>query len=166
VVFYELLTGELPLGRFAHRSKKSRSTSAWTKSCCDLEKEPEQRYQHASQVKTDVQSIVAGVWPARPTARLPNPRCRPRNDSCWDCCPVRSSSPSVFIAKRPEQVSKQPKEAVEAIGRKHGIPEVRVSLGRRLVAMAVIVASTIAFVVLPRYLDLSPIVTTSVAWCS
>src|SRR5438128_11619897 len=58
VVFYEMLTGELPLGRFAPPSQKValdvRLDEVVLRS---LEKEPERRYQHASDVKTDVESI-------------------------------------------------------------------------------------------------------------
>ena len=33
VVFYQMLTGELPVGRFAPPSERCRSTCGWTKSC-------------------------------------------------------------------------------------------------------------------------------------
>src|SRR5262249_4030972 len=58
VVFYEMLTGELPLGRFAPPSKKAtvdvRLDDVVLRA---LEKEPDQRYQHASEVKTDVETL-------------------------------------------------------------------------------------------------------------
>jgi predicted Ser/Thr protein kinase len=58
VVFYELLTGELPLGRFAPPSKKVQIDVRLDDVVLRaLEKEPEQRYQQASQVKTEVESI-------------------------------------------------------------------------------------------------------------
>jgi hypothetical protein len=61
VVFYEMLTGELPLGRFAPPSRKAevdvRLDSVVLRA---LEKEPERRYQHADEVKTEVESISAG----------------------------------------------------------------------------------------------------------
>jgi len=64
VVFYELLTGELPIGRFAPPSKKVQIDVRLDEVVLRaLEKEPEQRYQHASEVKTDVQSILSGVAP-------------------------------------------------------------------------------------------------------
>jgi predicted Ser/Thr protein kinase len=58
VTFYEMLTGELPIGRFAAPSKK-----AFTDARLDdvvlrtLEKAPAERYQHASEIKTDVEAI-------------------------------------------------------------------------------------------------------------
>jgi predicted Ser/Thr protein kinase len=58
VVFYELLTGELPLGRFAPPSKKVQVDVRLDEVVLRaLEKEPEQRYQHASEVKTEVENI-------------------------------------------------------------------------------------------------------------
>lgn len=58
VVFYELLTGELPLGRFAPPSQKySLDVRLDEVVLRTLEKEPDRRYQQASQVKGDVESI-------------------------------------------------------------------------------------------------------------
>ncbi|WP_010586516.1 serine/threonine protein kinase [Schlesneria paludicola] len=58
VVFYELLTGELPLGRFAPPSQKYqldvRLDDVVLRS---LEKEPDRRYQKASEVRHDIDSI-------------------------------------------------------------------------------------------------------------
>ena len=58
VVFYELLTGELPLGRFDPPSHKVeidvRLDGVVLRA---LAKEPERRYQHASDVKTDLEEI-------------------------------------------------------------------------------------------------------------
>jgi hypothetical protein len=58
VVFYEILTGELPLGRFAPPSQKVQIDVRLDEVVLrSLEKEPERRYQHASDVKTDVETI-------------------------------------------------------------------------------------------------------------
>ncbi|HEX40528.1 MAG TPA: serine/threonine protein kinase, partial [Phycisphaerales bacterium] len=70
VVFYEMLTGELPLGRFAPPSHKIhvdvRLDDVVLRS---LEKEPQRRYQHASEVKTEVDSIRTEAAAPRPAAR-------------------------------------------------------------------------------------------------
>lgn len=58
VVFYEMLTGELPVGRFALPSKKVQVDVRIDEVVLrTLEKQPELRYQHASDVKTDVETI-------------------------------------------------------------------------------------------------------------
>jgi len=64
VVFYEMLTGELPLGKFAPPSKKAPMDARLDEVVMHtLEKEPERRYQQASQVKTDVETIATGAPP-------------------------------------------------------------------------------------------------------
>ncbi len=74
VVFYEMLTGELPLGKFAPPSRKVRVDVRLDEVVLHaLEKEPERRYQQVSQVKTDVETIAkseagsakSGAPPAR-----------------------------------------------------------------------------------------------------
>jgi serine/threonine protein kinase/Flp pilus assembly protein TadD len=59
VVFYQMLTGELPIGRFAAPSKKVQIDVRLDEVVLRaLEKEPERRYQQASEIKTQVESIV------------------------------------------------------------------------------------------------------------
>jgi tRNA A-37 threonylcarbamoyl transferase component Bud32 len=59
VVFYEMLTGELPLGRFAPPSQKVQVDVRLDQVVLRaLEKERDRRYQHASEVKTDVEEIA------------------------------------------------------------------------------------------------------------
>ncbi|HUV63660.1 MAG TPA: serine/threonine-protein kinase [Sedimentisphaerales bacterium] len=69
VVFYEMLTGELPLGRFPLPSNKVhidvRLDEVVLKT---LEKEPERRYQHASEVKIDVETISSESHVSGPAA--------------------------------------------------------------------------------------------------
>src|SRR5262245_45149152 len=58
VVFYEMLTGELPLGRFAPPSQKVQVDVRLDEVVLRaLEKEPERRYQQACEIKTDVENI-------------------------------------------------------------------------------------------------------------
>ena len=72
VVFYEMLTGELPLGRFPPPSQKVRIDVRLDEVVLrSLEKAPERRYQHASEVKTQVETIVArSAPPPAPEQRL------------------------------------------------------------------------------------------------
>jgi serine/threonine protein kinase len=59
VIFYQMLTGELPIGRFAPPSKKVQIDVRLDEVVLRaLEKEPEQRYQQASEIKTRVETIV------------------------------------------------------------------------------------------------------------
>ena len=59
VVFYEMLTGELPIGKFAPPSRKVQVDVRLDDVVLHaLEKEPELRYQQASQVKTAVETIT------------------------------------------------------------------------------------------------------------
>jgi serine/threonine protein kinase/Tfp pilus assembly protein PilF len=59
VVFYEMLTGELPLGKFQPPSAKVQIDVRLDEVVLHaLEKEPARRYQQASQVKTAVETIV------------------------------------------------------------------------------------------------------------
>jgi serine/threonine protein kinase len=79
VVFYEMLTGELPLGRFAPPSSRMGGLQIDVRLdevvLRALEKEPERRYQHASEVKTDVETITGKPELAAPkTARADDTR--------------------------------------------------------------------------------------------
>ena len=70
VVFYEMLTGELPMGRFAPPSKKAAVDVRLDEVVFRaLEKEPERRYQHVSEVKTEVESLSSPSGASRELAR-------------------------------------------------------------------------------------------------
>src|SRR6185436_13416755 len=64
VVLYELLTGELPIGKFDPPSRRVQVDVRVDEVVLHaLEKEPGRRYQHASQVKTDVDGISSTLRP-------------------------------------------------------------------------------------------------------
>jgi hypothetical protein len=69
VVFYEMLTGELPLGKFeppSHRAQVDvRLDDVVLRS---LEKSPARRYQHVSEVKTQVETIATSAAPLQAPA--------------------------------------------------------------------------------------------------
>ena len=77
VVFYELLTGEVPVGRFAPPSKKVQIDVRLDEVVLRaLEEKPEQRYQHASEVKTAVENVTsqpAGAVPPVAASASPVP---------------------------------------------------------------------------------------------
>src|SRR5262249_59577066 len=67
VVFYEMLTGELPLGRFAPPSQRVHVDVRLDEVVFRaLEKEPERRYQHARRVKAGCESITTGTQSTAP----------------------------------------------------------------------------------------------------
>ena len=73
VVFYEMLTGELAAGKICAPSSRSKASSVDVRLdevvLRALEKEPERRYQHASQVKTAVETISSSS-PAAKSRRI------------------------------------------------------------------------------------------------
>ncbi len=71
VVFYEMLTGELPIGRFAAPSQKVQIDVRLDDVVLrTLETEPKRRYQRASQIKSDVQTIASDSPGLAPTVDL------------------------------------------------------------------------------------------------
>src|SRR5262249_1687039 len=81
VVFYEMLTGELPVGRFAPPCQRARVDSRLDAIVLRaLESKPDHRYQDAAEIKRDIEAILAGsVVPAaaraeRPCVRFTIPR--------------------------------------------------------------------------------------------
>jgi serine/threonine protein kinase len=90
VVFYEMLTGELPLGRFAPPSEKASVDGQLDQVIFRaLERDRDRRYQRISAVKADVDSILRG------DSRTP--AASPRR-------PVRSFFLSVFSMVAPRSV--------------------------------------------------------------
>jgi tRNA A-37 threonylcarbamoyl transferase component Bud32 len=73
VVFYEMLTGQLPIGRFDPPSKKVQVDVRLDEIVLrSLESEPDRRYQHAVDIKTDVQGLdgeTVGVQHSAQSAR-------------------------------------------------------------------------------------------------
>jgi len=73
VVIYEMLTGELPIGRFAPPSQKVEVDVRLDEIVLrTLEKEPQRRYQQVSEVKVDVESVTSrpNLGPAITAKRL------------------------------------------------------------------------------------------------
>jgi serine/threonine protein kinase len=99
VVFYEMLTGELPLGKFQPPSAKVRMDVRLDEVVLHaLEKEPERRYQQASQVKTDVQRITAeGQVPGQVVAP-PTEAVRRKPVNCVPALSLCCLTTALFIA--------------------------------------------------------------------
>jgi tRNA A-37 threonylcarbamoyl transferase component Bud32 len=78
VVFYELLTGRLPLGRFALPSEKLQIDIRLDEVVLKtLEREPERRYQHVSEVTTDMEMISRSPAPPQRATAVFGPPPRP-----------------------------------------------------------------------------------------
>jgi serine/threonine protein kinase len=92
VVFYEMLTGELPLGRFAAPSQKVAVDQRLDEVVLRaLEREPERRYQSISAIKTDVEALVAAALP--PQVWSSSAQERPWRDTT----PVRVMAPAAGL---------------------------------------------------------------------
>lgn len=93
VVFYEMLTGELPIGRFAAPSEKSAVNALVDQVVFrTLEKERERRFQTAAEMQTQVETLsghAAPTAPAPTVAAVPAAPARP---------PGRFSGPGMAIA--------------------------------------------------------------------
>jgi predicted Ser/Thr protein kinase len=90
VVLYEMLTGELPMGRFEPPSHKVavdvRIDEVVLRS---LEKDPQRRYQRASEVKTELASATS--WPTLAAAASPAPALAPARPSWHTPAPATKS---------------------------------------------------------------------------
>jgi serine/threonine protein kinase len=75
VVIYEMLTGELPIGRFPLPSERAAVDHRLDQIVLHaLEKEPDRRYQQAGEIKTDVEQLSsASAAPPRPSAFMTQP---------------------------------------------------------------------------------------------
>src|SRR5262249_20761815 len=72
VVFYEMLTGELPVGSFKPPSHKAGVDGRLDPIVLRaLSREPEHRYQDAAALKKDVELVLAGGRPALPAGLFP-----------------------------------------------------------------------------------------------
>jgi predicted Ser/Thr protein kinase len=72
VVFYEMLTGELPMGRFDPPSRKVQVDVKLDEIVLHaLEREPSRRYQQMSEIKTDVQGVTKRAQAAPAAAEPP-----------------------------------------------------------------------------------------------
>ena len=91
VIFYELLTGDLPIGRFQLPSKKAATDARLDDVVLRaLENEPADRYQQASDVNIDIDSIVSNPriapYMAAP-AVAPSPPVKNKNDAGHNVAP-------------------------------------------------------------------------------
>lgn len=111
VVIYEMLTGELPMGRFAPPSQKVRIDIRLDEVVLHtLEKEPSLRYQRVSDLKTDVQSISVGYGASPYGQSSPTPRgaAPPAQSMPFNRSPVAAVPPKPAPLRRPFAAAKLP----------------------------------------------------------
>ena len=78
VVFYEMLTGEVPMGRFAPPSEKVRIDVRLDEIVLHaLERDADRRYQHVSQMRDDVEKVTSKPQVAPAAAAAPAPHSAP-----------------------------------------------------------------------------------------
>jgi hypothetical protein len=94
VVFYEMLTGELPVGRFAPPSHKARVDARLDPVVLRaLAREPELRYQDAAELKREVEAVAAPGGPP-PAARPGERPAQAHTVGAWPS--VRFTIPHIF----------------------------------------------------------------------
>jgi len=99
VVFYEMLTGELPLGKFAPPSRMVQVDVRLDEVVMHaLEKQPERRYQQVSDVRTDVQTIAATPGASAAGQQGPAPSPPPQ---VAGSPPESEGTPQAFIPANP-----------------------------------------------------------------
>lgn len=82
VVFYEMLTGELPMGRFAPPSEKVQVDVRMDEVVLRaLEREPARRYQQVSEIKERVETVSAG--PEQSSAESETPTTQSSSAIAW-----------------------------------------------------------------------------------
>ncbi len=110
VVFYEMLTGELPLGKFQPPSQKFDSDPRLDEVVIHaLEKEPDRRYQQVSQMMTDVEKI-ARTMPL-PEEAGPKTGVAPHSRSARHAALVAEAQAAARVALLPKTVRRRSKAA-------------------------------------------------------
>jgi predicted Ser/Thr protein kinase len=99
VVFYEMLTGELPMGRFAPPSQKVRIDVRLDEIVLHaLERDVDLRYQHASEVRDDVERVTSNPAAAQGTSGAPLTPPTPASRSSPPPAPAADLNDSAFLA--------------------------------------------------------------------
>ncbi|MBA7682939.1 hypothetical protein ES703_91295 [subsurface metagenome] len=131
-----------------------------------LEKEPERRYQHASEVKADVETIADDVAPPQPSGRTDTVEDESLEQFILSQLPATKIEAIKAYQEKTGASRVEAVLAVDAITRKYGIEFVRVPLKHRLPGMLILVTTIVVFFVLyilfKRHVELSPIITRTV----
>ena len=166
VVFYEMLTGQLPIGRFPPPSRKVqvdiRLDNVVLRS---LEHEPERRYQHASEIKTDVEVIAVDAEHQKPTGKPTEIEPESAEQFILSQLPTTRIDAVKAYQKKTDAGRTEAVLAIDAIMRKHGIEftPVPLKLGRLLTAAAALVVYYVLYILFRRHLEISSTLGWSIA---
>jgi tRNA A-37 threonylcarbamoyl transferase component Bud32 len=158
VVFYEMLTGQLPIGRFPTPSQKVqvdvRLDDVVLRS---LEHEPELRYQHASEVKSDVEVIAVDAGHQEPAGKPTEIDPESAEQFILSQLPTTRIDAVKAYQEKTGAGRTEAVLAIDAIVRKHGIEftPVPLKLGRLLIAAAVLVVYYVLYVLFKQHVRLS-----------
>jgi tRNA A-37 threonylcarbamoyl transferase component Bud32 len=97
VLFYEMLTGELPLGRFGLPSERAGTDARLDEIVLHaLEKEPDRRYQRVSEVRTAVEAL-AGASPGLSLTAIPTSSNMQKDDDFYDNARSKVAIPAILL---------------------------------------------------------------------
>ncbi|UCF16859.1 MAG: hypothetical protein JSW59_05255, partial [Phycisphaerales bacterium] len=160
VVFYEMLTGKLPIGRFDLPSQKVHVDVRLDEVVLrSLEHEPERRYQQVSEIKTDVEVIAVDAERQKPAGEPAETG--PEDVEQFILAQLPATRLDAVKAYRAKTGAGRTEAAlaIEAIMRKHGIKFTPVPLRQRLLQVATAVATvgslTVLYFMVRRYAGIS-----------
>ncbi|UCE48085.1 MAG: serine/threonine protein kinase, partial [Phycisphaerales bacterium] len=160
VVFYEMLTGRLPIGRFALPSQKVHVDVRLDEVVLrSLEHEPDRRYQQVSEIKTDVEVIAVDAERQKPAGEPAETG--PEDVEQFILAQLPATRLDAVKAYRAKTGAGRTEAAlaIEAIMRKHGIKFTPVPLRQRLLQVATAVATvgslTVLYFMVRRYAGIS-----------
>ena len=158
VVFYEMLTGQLPIGRFPAPSQNVhvdvRLDNIVLRS---LEHEPKRRYQHASEVKTDVEVIAFDEAHPKSADKPDQTRYESVEQFILSLLPTTKIDAVKAYQKKTGAGRTEAALAIDAIMRKHGIKftPVPLKLQRLLAAAAALIVYYVLYILFRRYVEIS-----------
>jgi len=158
VVFYEMLTGQLPIGRFPPPSQKVHVDVRLDEVVLrSLEHEPERRYQHASEIKSDVESIAVDAEHQEPVGKPTEIEHESAEQFILSQLPTTRIDAVKAYQERTGAGRTEAVLAIDAIMRKHGIrfTPVPLKLGRLLAVTATIGIYYVLYILFRRHVELS-----------
>jgi predicted Ser/Thr protein kinase/ribosomal protein L7/L12 len=160
VVFYEMLTGKLPIGRFDLPSQKVHVDVRLDEVVLrSLEHEPERRYQQVSEIKTDVEAIAVGAEHQKPASEPAETDRRSAEQFILSQLPATRIEAVKAYQEKTGAGRTEARLAIDAIMRKHGIKFTPIPLRQRplqvVTAIATVGLCTVLYVLFKRHVEFS-----------